>query len=188
MRTCVRIFNKVNKLKLAVDRSSQQRLSRHCLRTKPDVFTSGDADFGNIVSHLNLPPDSTQAEFFSFCAWFWKKHYCYSFKLSYVISLICFCALLHRISELAGSNRSARSVTYDFFHFCHCLVQRRESFSSKDCRISNTRTRQPGKITVQSFVQLDSIEGQQLPEGKQRRLKQVNTLQINLESTGRRVH
>ena len=44
MRTCVRIFNKVNKLKLAVDRSSQQRLSRHCLRTKPDVFTSGDAD------------------------------------------------------------------------------------------------------------------------------------------------
>ena len=68
MRTCVRIFNKVNKLKLAVDRSSQQRLSRHCLRTKPDVFTSGDADFGNIVSHLNLPPDSTQAEFFSFYA------------------------------------------------------------------------------------------------------------------------
>ena len=159
MRTCVRIFNKVNKLKLAVDRSSQQRLSRHCLRT--------------------------QAAFFSFCAWFWKKHYCYGFKLSY---LICFCARLHRISGLAGSTTGVRSMSYDFFHFCHCLVKRSESFSSKDCRISNRRTRQPGKITVQSFVQLDSIEGQQLPEGKQRRLKQVNTLQINLGSTGRRVH
>ena len=69
MRPRAQIFNKVNKLKLAVDRSSQKRFSRHCLCTKPGVFTSGDADSVTlIVAHLNLPPDSTQAEFFSFCA------------------------------------------------------------------------------------------------------------------------
>ena len=47
-------------------------------------------------------------------------HYRYGFKLSY---LICFCARLHRISGLAGSNIGVRSMTYDFFfHFCQCLV------------------------------------------------------------------